>query len=54
VFPARRTSHSERHDPLRQELALEARPGELAAPMPGKIIAVLVEPGDRVEKTRPC
>src|ERR1700704_1963748 len=40
----------ERHDPLRQELALEARPGELAAPMPGKIIAVLVEPGDRVEK----
>jgi len=40
----------ERHDPLRQELAVEARPGELAAPMPGKIIAVLVEPGDRVEK----
>jgi 3-methylcrotonyl-CoA carboxylase alpha subunit len=40
----------ERHDPLRQELAVDARPGELAAPMPGKIIAVLVEAGDRVEK----
>jgi 3-methylcrotonyl-CoA carboxylase alpha subunit len=41
------------HDPLLQELEAEARPGELAAPMPGKIIAVLVEPGDRVEKDAP-
>jgi 3-methylcrotonyl-CoA carboxylase alpha subunit len=41
------------HDPLLQELEAEARPGELAAPMPGKIIAVLVERGDRVEKDEP-
>ncbi|HYS57158.1 MAG TPA: acetyl/propionyl/methylcrotonyl-CoA carboxylase subunit alpha [Burkholderiales bacterium] len=43
----------ERHDPLRQEPAVEARPGELAAPMPGKIIAVLVELGDRVQRDAP-
>jgi 3-methylcrotonyl-CoA carboxylase alpha subunit len=41
------------HDPLCQELAVEARAGELEAPMPGKIIAILVGTGDRVEKDVP-
>ncbi|HEU4645586.1 MAG TPA: acetyl/propionyl/methylcrotonyl-CoA carboxylase subunit alpha [Burkholderiales bacterium] len=31
----------------------ESAPGSLAAPMPGKIIALLVEPGARVEKGAP-
>ena len=43
----------ELHDPLFQELQVEARAGELAAPMPGKIIAVLVQAGDEVEKGAP-
>jgi 3-methylcrotonyl-CoA carboxylase alpha subunit len=43
----------ERHDPLRQELADEARAGGLEAPMPGKIIALLVGSGDSVEKDTP-
>jgi len=38
------------YDPLLQELELEAHAGELAAPMPGKIVAILVEAGERVEK----
>ena len=37
-------------DPLLQVLELEAHAGELAAPMPGKIVAILVEAGERVEK----
>jgi len=43
----------ELHDPLRQELVIESLGGELAAPMPGKIVAVLVQTGDRVEKDVP-
>jgi len=43
----------ELHDPLHQDLAAQAREGELAAPMPGKIVAVLVQAGDRVEKDTP-
>jgi 3-methylcrotonyl-CoA carboxylase alpha subunit len=38
------------HDPLLQKLEAETHPGELAAPLPGKIIAVLVKPGEQVEK----
>ena len=38
------------YDPLLQVLELEAHAGELAAPMPGKIVAILVEAGERVEK----
>src|SRR6266705_5678754 len=43
----------ELHDPLLQELEMEAHAGELAAPMPGKIIQVLVQAGDEVEKGKP-
>ncbi len=43
----------EMHDPLRQELAVESRTGDLEAPMPGKVIAILVGTGDRVEKDAP-
>jgi 3-methylcrotonyl-CoA carboxylase alpha subunit len=53
VFLPGRHHTLEIHDPLRQELAVEARGGELAAPMPGKIIALLVESGDNVEKGAP-
>jgi 3-methylcrotonyl-CoA carboxylase alpha subunit len=41
------------HDALAQELEGEVSAGELAAPMPGKIVGVLVEPGRRVEKGTP-
>ena len=41
-----------RHDVL-HEVATEARSGSLAAPMPGKVIAVLVEPGTKVSKGAP-
>ena len=53
VFLPGRHHILEMHDPLRQELAVESSAGDLEAPMPGKIIAVLVEPGDRVEKDAP-
>jgi 3-methylcrotonyl-CoA carboxylase alpha subunit len=53
VFLPGRHHTLEIHDPLRQEPAIEARGGELAAPMPGKIIALLVENGDSVEKDAP-
>jgi 3-methylcrotonyl-CoA carboxylase alpha subunit len=43
----------EMHDPLRQELAVESRAGDLQAPMPGKIIAIFVAAGDAVEKDSP-
>jgi 3-methylcrotonyl-CoA carboxylase alpha subunit len=43
----------EMHDPLRQELAVESRAGDLQAPMPGKIIAIFVAAGDAVEKGAP-
>ena len=38
------------HDPLLQVLELETHAGQLTAPMPGKIVAILVEAGERVEK----
>ncbi len=38
------------YDPLLQELELEAHAGGLMAPMPGKVVAILVETGVRVEK----
>ena len=53
VFLPGRHHTLEMHDPLRQELVLESREGELEAPMPGKIIAILVATGDRVEKDVP-
>ena len=43
----------ELHDPLLHEVEVETRGGGLAAPMPGKIIAVLVEEGAAVEKGAP-
>jgi 3-methylcrotonyl-CoA carboxylase alpha subunit len=53
VFLPGRHHILEMHDPLRQELAVESRTGDLEAPMPGKIIAILVGTGDRVEKDAP-
>jgi 3-methylcrotonyl-CoA carboxylase alpha subunit len=41
------------HDPLLQVLETEAPDGELFAPMPGKIVGVLVEPGGTVDKGTP-
>jgi len=38
------------YDPLLQVLELEAHAGELAAPIPGKIVAILVETDQQVEK----
>src|SRR3546814_4281878 len=35
------------------EAGTESAGGRLIAPMPGRIVAVLVAPGDRVEKGRP-
>jgi len=43
----------ELHDPGLHELEASGGDGGLAAPMPGKIIAVLVEPGAMVEKGAP-
>jgi 3-methylcrotonyl-CoA carboxylase alpha subunit len=53
VFLPGRHHILEMHDPLRQELAVESSAGDLEAPMPGKIIAILVGTGDRVEKDVP-
>ena len=53
VFLPGRHHTMEMHDPLRQELLVEPRAGELDAPMPGKIVAILVGTGDRVEKDVP-
>ncbi len=43
----------ELHDPLLQELEAEAHAGGLSAPMSGKIVAVLVGVGDKVERGAP-
>ena len=43
----------ELHDPLRQDWEATARGGNLAAPLPGRIAAVLVEEGARVEAGAP-
>ena len=53
VFMPGRHHVLEMHDPLRQELAVESRAGDLEAPMPGKIIAIFVAAGDGVEKDAP-
>ena len=52
VFFAGGVWRLQRHDDL-HEVASDARAGSLAAPMPGKVIAVLVEPGAKVEKGAP-
>ena len=43
----------ELHDPLEQDFEAGLHGGSLAAPLPGKIAAVLVEPGAKVEKGAP-
>ncbi len=43
----------ELHDPALHEIETDAHGGNLAAPMPGKIIAVLVKGGAKVEKGTP-
>ena len=43
----------ERHDPLAIEFGAGAEGGRLTAPMPGKIVALLVKPGSRIEKGQP-
>jgi 3-methylcrotonyl-CoA carboxylase alpha subunit len=53
VFLPGRHHILEMHDPLREELAVESRAGDLEAPMPGKIIAIFVATGDGVEKDAP-
>ncbi len=53
VFLPGRHHILEIHDPLREELAVESRAGDLEAPMPGKIVAIFVATGDRVEKDAP-
>ncbi len=53
VFLPGRHHILEMHDPLRQDLAVEPHPGDLEAPMPGKIIAIFVATGDGVEKDAP-
>jgi len=41
------------HDPYALAGEEEGGGGRLTAPMPGKVVAVMVEPGERVEKGRP-
>ncbi len=53
VFLPGRRHRLELHDALAQELAGELSGGELAAPMPGKVVGVLVEPGRTVERGTP-
>jgi 3-methylcrotonyl-CoA carboxylase alpha subunit len=43
----------ELHDPLTEDFEAESRGGELVAPLPGRIAAVLVVAGARVEKGAP-
>ncbi|HTQ75032.1 MAG TPA: acetyl/propionyl/methylcrotonyl-CoA carboxylase subunit alpha [Burkholderiales bacterium] len=43
----------ELHDPLERDFEAGSHGGSLAAPLPGKIAAVLVEPGAKVEKGAP-
>jgi len=53
VFQGAERHTLELHDPSLHELDAGAMGGGLAAPMPGKIIAVLVEAGAKVEKGAP-
>ena len=41
------------HDPYALGSDEEGAGGKLTAPMPGKVVAVMVEPGEKVEKGRP-
>ncbi|MGB9082537.1 MAG: acetyl/propionyl/methylcrotonyl-CoA carboxylase subunit alpha [Desulfuromonadaceae bacterium] len=41
------------HDPYAQSGDAEVDAGRLTAPMPGKVVAVMVVPGEKVEKGRP-
>ncbi|MGE0117447.1 MAG: acetyl-CoA carboxylase biotin carboxylase subunit [Dongiaceae bacterium] len=50
VFTAGGTAQFELVDPLTASAALDAAPGHLAAPMPGKVIEVAVKPGDVVTR----
>jgi 3-methylcrotonyl-CoA carboxylase alpha subunit len=53
VFLPGRRHRLSLHDPFLQEMEVEAPGGELAAPMSGKVIGVLVEAGRAVEKGAP-
>jgi 3-methylcrotonyl-CoA carboxylase alpha subunit len=53
VFHAGARYTLERHDPWLAELEAEAHGGGLTAPMPGKVIAVLVDAGAKVERGAP-
>jgi 3-methylcrotonyl-CoA carboxylase alpha subunit len=41
------------HDPLESGQELEAGPGSLRSPMPGKVLEVMVGAGDKVERGKP-
>ncbi|MCX7892131.1 MAG: acetyl/propionyl/methylcrotonyl-CoA carboxylase subunit alpha [Burkholderiales bacterium] len=53
VFRGAERHSLERHDPMLHEVEAGAHGGGLAAPMPGKVIAVLVAAGAKVEKGAP-
>jgi 3-methylcrotonyl-CoA carboxylase alpha subunit len=50
VFTADGTAQFELVDPLAASAQVDAAPGHLAAPMPGKVIQVAVKPGDQVKR----
>src|SRR5262245_15969577 len=50
VFTADGTAQFELVDPLMASAEVDAAPGHLAAPMPGKVIQVSVKPGDAVKR----
>jgi 3-methylcrotonyl-CoA carboxylase alpha subunit len=50
VFTADGTVQFDLIDPLTASATLDAAPGHLAAPMPGKVIEVAVKPGDTVKR----
>jgi 3-methylcrotonyl-CoA carboxylase alpha subunit len=53
VFHAGERHTLDLHDPWLAEVEAEAHGGGLTAPMPGKVIAVLVDAGARVERGAP-
>jgi 3-methylcrotonyl-CoA carboxylase alpha subunit len=50
VFTAEGTAQFDLLDPLMASAEVDAAPGHLAAPMPGKVIQVSVKPGDAVKR----
>src|SRR5262249_7552804 len=50
VFTADGTAQFELVDALAASAQVDAAPGHLAAPMPGKVIQVAVKPGDAVKR----